>query len=429
VSKKHRGIEPTTALAESDLWKVQSATAKKALGFVIDFLGCRMNGSDGELLNDTAADRLLTIVRAVSLVESRHGTAGKSQPKRDPLQCGNPNDAWWKEFTGQLGTGSRFIRHPTYKQNYWANEVGDGAEKAASFPAVAKRSLLGTPGDGHKNTAFAPAHSYVWGILYLLHRINHAAGDPSYQCGDLSRDRLIDGAVSYNAGGVTDYRDRIVAALAEFGDPLAAALPAARSKQTELLAEVLAVVKRSGGVASRLQVTYQDAGTLASVTIDLSEDRSDLIAAKGTSDELAIGQKVPNDSELNVCGAIDKKIRRTDPEFATLIKNTSASIAFKDEEGTGADRMMSQRLVSGLDRLALLVTSEWPSAKLRVTEAWDENNEHSGDSLHYEARAADITTSPVDGNKLGRLGRLAVDAGLDWVFFENSAHVHVSVRK
>jgi len=416
------------AASESDLWKVQATTAKQALDFVINFLGCRMNGSDSDALDATARDRLLAILRAVSIVESRHGTVGKNQPKRDPLQCGNPGDVWWKEFTDQLGTGSRFIRHPSFKQNYWANEVGDGAEKAASFPPAAKRSLLATLNDGHKNTGFAPAHSYVWGTLYLIHRINHAGGDPSYQCGDLSRDRLIDGAVSYNAGGVADYRDRLVAALAEFGDPLAATLPTARLRQTELLAEALLAVRRSATTASRVQVTFLNASTLASVTVDLFAP-SPRLAVRAASDELELGQKVPDDSEINVCGAITKKIKRTDPEFAMLVENTNAGVVFKDEEGTGADRMMSQRLKSGLDALAPLVAAEWSGVKLRVTEAWDEDNEHTGDSLHYEGRAADITTSPVDGNKLGRLGQLAVDAGLDWVYFENSAHVHVSVKK
>ena len=205
-------------------------------------------------------------------------------------------------------------------------------------------------------------------------------------------------------------------------------MPTARLRQTELLAEALLAVRRSATTASRVQVTFLNASTLASVTVDLFAP-SPRLAVRAASDELELGQKVPDDSEINVCGAITKKIKRTDPEFAMLVENTNAGVVFKDEEGTGADRMMSQRLKSGLDALAPLVAAEWSGVKLRVTEAWDEDNEHTGDSLHYEGRAADITTSPVDGNKLGRLGQLAVDAGLDWVYFENSAHVHVSVKK
>lgn len=146
-------------------------------------------------------------------------------------------------------------------------------------------------------------------------------------------------------------------------------------------------------------------------------------------DDLSLGQKVPNASETATCGAIAKKIKRTDPEFANLVENDNADIVFKDEEGTGADRMMTAKLKTGLDALAVTVAAEWAGYKLRVTEAWDEDNEHTGNSLHYEGRGADLTTSPVDASKLGRLGRLAVEAGLDWVWYENAAHVHVSVKK
>jgi hypothetical protein len=145
--------------------------------------------------------------------------------------------------------------------------------------------------------------------------------------------------------------------------------------------------------------------------------------------ELTQGQKVPNVSEQTAVGALTKRIRRTDPEFAGLVSNQNPAIVFKDEEGTGADRMMTARLQAGLDALAVTVATEWPGVTLRVTEAWDESDEHAPNSLHYEARAADLTTSPRDGAKLGRLARLAVDAGLDWVFFEDSAHVHVAARR
>jgi hypothetical protein len=144
--------------------------------------------------------------------------------------------------------------------------------------------------------------------------------------------------------------------------------------------------------------------------------------------DLTPDEHVPAESEIATCGKIAKVIKRNDAEFATLVKNDNADIVFKDEEATAADRMMTAKLKAKLDALAVLVKAEWSGVKLRVTEAWDENGEHAAGSLHYEGRAADLTTAPKDAARLGRLGRLAVDAGCDWVLYETD-HIHVSMKK
>ncbi|MES1182759.1 MAG: hypothetical protein ABUL60_03035 [Myxococcales bacterium] len=156
-------------------------------------------------------------------------------------------------------------------------------------------------------------------------------------------------------------------------------------------------------------------------------DRESLVKRART--QLAVGERMPNDTEANVVGAADAPIARGSGAFKTLVACEDCPFIFKDEERNNSDRVMTPRLRRELIQLSRLVSQTWPKLELRVTEAWDDRREHGPGSIHYEGRAADITTSDQDPAKLGTLAALAVRAGFDWVYYENSAHVHVSVKR
>jgi hypothetical protein len=93
-------------------------------------------------------------------------------------------------------------------------------------------------------------------------------------------------------------------------------------------------------------------------------------------------------------------------------------------------------MVARLARLNKLVEAEWGGiVQLRITDAYDSQLDHDPPhtdenraySLHYEGRAIDLTTWPVDRSLYGRLCSLAHCAGFDWVLNEGS-HCHASIK-
>jgi len=201
------------AAAEAAAWANVSGLATASLSFWNNFIGLQSGTSP---LDPGGIARLSCIVRAVSWVESQHGTGAGTSAAVDPMQCGNPGDSWWKELTDCSSPQDRFVGG-TGKPNYNACELPDKAAADPSFPTQAYLSALGDETKGHNDGNFSQTMSYSWGVPFLIHKMNTEAGDPTYQCGTLERSRVVAGAVAYNGGGDPTYEAKINSALDMIG--------------------------------------------------------------------------------------------------------------------------------------------------------------------------------------------------------------------
>ncbi len=249
---------------EPQAWQALAPTVSMALGFWKDYLKLQTDSGDLDLVG---IQRLTQIIRAISWVESRHGTgAGPGQAARDPMQCGNPGDVWWQELSGQIDHN-----HVDYLARWngqsaslvAADKLADAAKAAIGFPSAAALDLLADDTNGHNDSSFGPTHSFVWGIPYFLHRMNRAQQDKTYDCGDLSRDRMVTGAVQYNGGGDPHYGTKIDAALKLVGDvkPLliaaAAAAPTAKPQPLDQTAAALLAGLTSAAPVGPYRIKFQ----------------------------------------------------------------------------------------------------------------------------------------------------------------------------
>jgi hypothetical protein len=144
-------------------------------------------------------------------------------------------------------------------------------------------------------------------------------------------------------------------------------------------------------------------------------------------------------SQTGAAGAIGCRIERDSCAYYHLVGDLNPTIVFKREEEPPFDEediLMHPNMVLPLSRLSQLVRQEWGGAvQLRVTDAYDSLLEHDlGQpdenlklSLHFEGRAVDLTTWPIEPARYPRLCALAHCAGFAWVHNEGT-HCHAALK-
>jgi hypothetical protein len=183
-----------------------------------DLLQLRSGANQDAPLTKEETARFILLVRAMSWVESRHGT-GADSSDRDPMQCGNPADSWWKSLCMGAG-GDRLVGGPGASNYYVSQLFGALNPKLKSTPGLerADTTLLATLAKGHDDPAFNRVMSFVWAIPAVLHKTNAVSGGrKTYQCYPISRKNFEAGAQKYNGTGNANYGKTVGSVLAMLG--------------------------------------------------------------------------------------------------------------------------------------------------------------------------------------------------------------------
>lgn len=433
---------PVVAASEPQLWANLAGIAEQSITFWESFLDLRKSGKVA--LTSTDRENLLKIVRAVSWVESKHGTAGANQSARDPMQVGNPGDLGWQQFAGVLTQKDRYVRGPNFTKNYWADELPSAVAPGASFPTVARLTSLNDASDGHRDSAFNPTMSFYWGVPHLIFKTNvQAAGRPAYLFAALSRAELVAGAVAYNGGGDPSYEAKIEQALADQGWPFEldfevedlassdtkSSRPNAselRSQQgMQLLRDVYYDISKSGFVVHPKQATPNglnhfrfklDIASVGSLEIELSSkpetaERGEHAEGAHETDDSLFTQRALaalDIGDLDLSGAAKTGAESLETQFGKSIIFTSGRRTVESQS-----KVMAQNIVRTANRKWIAITYA-ASPERNELQDWVDQNPQATQVAQIEAGLRTIMENWSDSQRV-RLSRHFAGLAFDMV--------------
>jgi hypothetical protein len=144
-------------------------------------------------------------------------------------------------------------------------------------------------------------------------------------------------------------------------------------------------------------------------------------------DTLSLGDTNPASDEETAVGPVRNFVTPDCSRFNDLVVNDNEDITFLDDSEYA--RYMTQRLSEKLNLLEDLVSVAFAgNFSLVVRDGYQAPSVDSDPTTFNEGRSARVTLTPTPSESdIAQLSRLAINARFDWVFFEDSQFLRVSV--